>query len=97
LKHGYQNLGYWADTKDQNDGDSIVEHLGEFASQLVRKNTAGDAIRPFSSSRKKVVSNDSGLMHNRGGRFGTEVTWYLWFHQASYLHPPTELDNKFHP
>ncbi|MBJ7536845.1 lipopolysaccharide heptosyltransferase II [Marinomonas transparens] len=76
--------------KDQEDGENIVKDLGVFAVNLCGKTQLVDAIDLLAAA-KKVVSNDSGLMHVAAA-VGTEV--HGIYGSTSELFTPPLTDKK---
>jgi heptosyltransferase-2 len=89
IEAGYQ-IWVLGGPKDQNDGDSIVEHLGEFAVNLCGKTQLVDAIDLLAAA-DKAVSNDSGLMHIAAA-VDTEV--HGIYGSTSELFTPPLTNNK---
>ena len=61
IRKGYQ-IWVLGGPKDQEDGDKIIDGLGEFAFNLCGKTKLVDAIDLLAYS-EQAISNDSGLMH----------------------------------
>ncbi|PJE54349.1 lipopolysaccharide heptosyltransferase II [Marinomonas sp. BSi20584] len=89
IEAGYQ-IWVLGGPKDQNDGEAIISHLGEFAVNLCGKTQLVDAIDLLAVA-EKAVSNDSGLMHIAAA-VGTEV--HGIYGSTSELFTPPLTSNK---